>query len=156
MRGKAVRYGEFASYSGITPAYAGKSSGTVRGTLRSRDHPRLCGEKIVSNGRSIDAPGSPPPMRGKAQFLNIHLQNYRITPAYAGKSFQSDRPKAAVRDHPRLCGEKYTVPNPQKPPEGSPPPMRGKGEIVKTMVGDTGITPAYAGKRQRNAVRNMV
>ena len=26
MRGKAVRCGEFASYSGITPAYAGKSS----------------------------------------------------------------------------------------------------------------------------------
>ena len=45
-------------------------------------------------------------MRGKA-FWGIHVViRQGITPAYAGKSFRSDRPKATVQDHPRLCGEK--------------------------------------------------
>ena len=31
--------------------------------------------------------------------------------------------------------------------EGSPPPMRGKGETVHICNKAEGITPAYAGKR---------
>ena len=45
MRGKVVRYDEFAFYSGITPAYAGKSLSGLSVRLLYRDHPRLCGEK---------------------------------------------------------------------------------------------------------------
>ena len=71
---------------GITPAYAGKSSGCCRTQSPYRDHPRLCGEKS-----SMDAPhavlsGSPPPMRGKAPLSVCSLHTSRITPAYAGKS----------------------------------------------------------------------
>ena len=45
MRGKVLLYVVLQIWDRITPAYAGKSSGTARGTLRSGDHPRLCGEK---------------------------------------------------------------------------------------------------------------
>ena len=50
--------------------------------------------------------GSPPPMRGKDHAGKHVALDIGITPAYAGKSFRSDRPKATVQDHPRLCGEK--------------------------------------------------
>ena len=39
----------------ITPAYAGKSSCSRPGSLSSRDHPRVCGEKRTTAGRSSGA-----------------------------------------------------------------------------------------------------
>ena len=45
MRGKATGTPDFPQYSGITPAYAGKSTGLVFDTWNIVDHPRLCGEK---------------------------------------------------------------------------------------------------------------
>ena len=54
------------------------------------------------------------------------MQNYRITPAYAGK-----RPHYAPL---------YSV------MQGSPPPMRGKVSKENVPVLINGITPAYAGK----------
>ena len=86
MRGKVVRYDEFAFYSGITPAYAGKSLSGLSVRLLYRDHPRLCGEKhstLVIRSRRL---GSPPPMRGKDEFDMDEVDDARITPAYAGKS----------------------------------------------------------------------
>ena len=50
-------------------------------------------------------------------------------------------------DHPRLCGEKPIVPATKKGGIGSPPPMRGKENVIKTYTAETRITPAYAGKR---------
>ena len=67
-------------------------------------------------------------MRGKVLRLVMMTSAFRITPAYAGKSRRCTGLRQCTGDHPRLCGEKW--------------------EIVKTMVGDTGITPAYAGKRK--------
>ena len=32
---------------GITPAYAGKSRAGIRYEVEHRDHPRLCGEKVI-------------------------------------------------------------------------------------------------------------
>ena len=45
MRGKAKKYRAKGKKSGITPAYAGKSSGTHSVCQVCQDHPRLCGEK---------------------------------------------------------------------------------------------------------------
>ena len=73
-----------------------------------------------------------------------------ITPAYAGKSRAFIKQIQNVWDHPRLCGEKL----PQQPrfcwAAGSPPPMRGK--VLRSFVHhlSTRITPAYAGKRNKN------
>ena len=48
MRGKAeVSYTSFQE-SRITPAYAGKRKRLFRSILIEKDHPRLCGEKIIS------------------------------------------------------------------------------------------------------------
>ena len=66
MRGKVYSPKPLSRYDGITPAYAGKSTGVYWCWRNRKDHPRLCGEKK----KSIDAVA----------------REVRITPAYAGKS----------------------------------------------------------------------
>ena len=85
-------------------------------------------------------------MRGKAGFAyNIDAIN-RITPAYAGKRQAVYHRCRTAEDHPRLCGEKK-MPSPSCATEvGSPPPMRGKADVVLNRIDRIGITPAYAGK----------
>ena len=68
-------------------------------------------------------------MRGKVAIIEKSDKVFRITPAYAGKSFTVSHLDFSSRDHPRLCGEKC-------------------GEtLTNTCI--LGITPAYAGKRFR-------
>ena len=87
MRGKVISTAAFVAYGGITPAYAGKSSGESKSLL-------ICS-------------GSPPPMRGKVPERRQSITGTRITPAYAGKSTCALRRKDTQGDHPRLCGEKF-------------------------------------------------
>ena len=85
-------------------------------------------------------------MRGKGSGCLTRFFYSRITPAYAGK-----RPVVAavlnrVRDHPRLCGEKFVKSFKHVRTPGSPPPMRGKALMPESFVNQARITPAYAGK----------
>ena len=91
---------------GITPAYAGKSRTLWISDRSQEDHPRLCGEKHMEVYAICDITGSPPPMRGKVFLAPLVLSVYRITPAYAGKSWNSGVGLFDIEDHPRLCGEK--------------------------------------------------
>ena len=67
-------------------------------------------------------------MRGKAFAPIVHTGSSGITPAYAGKSFQSYPLMHVWQDHPRLCGEKPGKPFRGRSKLGSPPPMRGKAK----------------------------
>ena len=86
VRGKANRENKFPMIVGITPACAGKRPSRVCGEMRSRDHPRVCGEKILAFRLSLTSGGSPPRVRGKAVSSSIALPSSGITPACAGKS----------------------------------------------------------------------
>ena len=77
---------------------------------------------------------------------------WRITPAYAGKSANSEPITLDVEDHPRLCGEKCKLGADNTRCGGSPPPMRGKGKILLFLSRSARITPAYAGKRNSTGV----
>ena len=90
--------------------------------------------------------GSPPRMRGKEWFRDENLQQPGITPAYAGKSALMPAVMAGSQDHPRVCGEKYSLALFLGLHQGSPPRMRGKGGIPGSCRTRKGITPAYAGK----------
>ena len=126
MRGKVYSFGNIKDQVGITPAYAGKSITEIFQKDVNKDHPRLCGEKGYFKMIWNNIKGSPPPMRGK-DFSRLSLTNVpRITPAYAGKSFQHVSSFIACRDHPRLCGEKLLT--------------LSRGAFQPR------ITPAYAGK----------
>ena len=54
--------------------------------VKPEDHPRLCGEKLFEVSFLCEQHGSPPPMRGKDDMIEINEAYSRITPAYAGKS----------------------------------------------------------------------
>ena len=85
VRGKLWATAPVAACMRITPAGAGKTSATsfaIRGTW---DHPRRCGENVLS----LQFP-KPPPW---------------ITPADAGKTAELDFGGDNAEDHPRGCGE---------------------------------------------------
>ena len=68
-------------------------------------------------------------MRGKAGMIKYSDVIHRITPAYAGKSFNARFTKNDPEDHPRLCGEKHFRRLLHDRLKGSPPPMRGKADF---------------------------
>ena len=106
VRGKVAVVGMLIVPEGITPAYAGKSLRRCNCTHPAGDHPRMCGEKMqLSVSRDTDA-GSPPRMRGKVIPSLTSGNDFRITPAYAGKSENSVVLRHVFQDHPRACGEK--------------------------------------------------
>ena len=106
MRGKVHTELHCGILVRITPAYAGKRFRRQRGSKIYKDHPRLCGEKLITSGNSGMGIGSPPPMRGKADRTRNKEGRNRITPAYAGKRIYKRRAGKVCWDHPRLCGEK--------------------------------------------------
>ena len=86
MRGKAIDIGPIHGELGITPAYAGKRYCLALVLFFARDHPRVCGEKLIRPLCLLRLLGSPPRMRGKVSPASLSLFPAWITPAYAGKS----------------------------------------------------------------------
>ena len=115
----------------ITPACAGKST--------------ICGEWQQTFG------GSPPHVRGKDMDTLQTVHDARITPACAGKSGSRLSWNKHRWDHPRMCGEKFGTRTPSISTWGSPPHVRGKEVGAGFCGGDTGITPACAGKRLKRS-----
>ncbi len=73
---------------------------------RSRDHPRVCGEKFTEGSGLNDSLGSPPRVRGKVHDV-----------------FQVRNPVGIT---PRVCGEKSMIFMLSRFTVGSPPRVRGK------------------------------
>ena len=88
-------------------------------------------------------------MRGKEVKRPGRAWSSRITPAYAGKRPRFRRNEHKRQDHPRVCGEKRFIFFFIRHSPGSPPRMRGKGQVDFLGGLSGGITPAYAGKSHR-------
>ena len=146
VRGKAHALAASHKYYGITPACAGKRCAADYCSVRSWDHPRVCGEKDDGYVLDGEKEGSPPRVRGKesSRFCSTSLSG--ITPACAGKSLLPLTLSLAWRDHPRVCGEKPDRQKGAKTCLGSPPRVRGKDHCARLCVVQRGITPACAGK----------
>ena len=86
MRGKVQVGDTGGDAGGITPAYAGKRLITTMMRNQLRDHPRVCGEKVLNTFIMVCHVGSPPRMQGKGDSPPFFWTDSRITPAYAGKS----------------------------------------------------------------------
>ena len=146
MRGKRYSKKLREKKPGITPAGAGK---TVRGNrlpMRTRDHPRRCGENCLEGGFRQGALGSPPQVRGKLGVRARCRLHDRITPAGAGKTVDKWELVRMIRDHPRRCGENGISGRETELTQGSPPRMRGKPKEYTDKQDVAGITPADAGK----------
>ena len=146
MRGKGGQERKSCRRSRITPACAGKRLWQTLAVTASWDHPRVCGEKPFSQLESTVPPGSPPRMRGKVILLDFGLEPVGITPACAGKRTMARSTFGPGRDHPCVCGEKSGTAPPLSMIWGSPPRVRGKGNVGTSGVDGVGITPACAGK----------
>ena len=110
----------------ITPACAGKTVFYPTLTMLARDHPRVCGKNLGFCINQGAIQGSPPRVREKPLCRCIRLLSRRITPACAGKTYNSLNEKAFV--------------------SGSPPRVREKLQLVLFTVTMIRITPACAGK----------
>ena len=131
---------------GITPADAGKTYIKSQPDVRIRDHPRGCGENILTWRLRNEHLGSPPRMRGKRLVFGRLGMAVRITPADAGKTPPTAAVQPAIRDHPRGCGENGEFAMDLRAREGSPPRMRGKQATACCWHFTAWITPADAGK----------
>ena len=106
MRGKGVLVLLRCDDLGITPAYAGKRDHEASGTADKRDHPRLCGEKLVTETFSHSPLGSPPPMRGKGiSFSGGDILCMGSPPPMRGKESLKDNPKLIIRITPAYAGK---------------------------------------------------
>ena len=148
MRGKGSRLNRVRLACRITPAYAGKSTVQGRNAYHGQNHPRVCGEKALPASWRLPVPGSPPRMRGKADFDVCSDRQCGITPAYAGKRCPRDRGAGQNQDYPRVCGEKEIAAGRDVAYWGSPPRVRGKDGCRIDVDFGIGITPACAGKRR--------
>ena len=146
VRGKANGTPRRRYSSRITPACAGKRCRKPRCWCRWWDHPRMCGEKPANSPGGEPELGSPPHVRGKAFFVLTTKRHKRITPACAGKRALSSSPRVALKDHPRMCGEKRRSSLRFIAKPGSPPHVRGKVRRLLPCRRRPGITPACAGK----------
>ena len=146
VRGKVECFADEQHLTGITPARAGKSPASCHWPTVQRDHPRACGEKILSMPCWYVLSGSPPRVRGKGGQDPLFPHHPGITPARAGKSPVSRAFLLFYRDHPRACGEKFRRWTRPALSMGSPPRVRGKDIMARGNFNGAGITPARAGK----------
>ena len=148
MRGKVDFYYFYTPDRRITPACAGKREQRGSNSQWLKDHPRVCGEKVLLRLKHSRKLGSPPRVRGKAKLCDSVVLLSGITPACAGKRSRPEYCNGRNQDHPRVCGEKDLQNAVLGGNLGSPPRVRGKEEDEHAKGQAHGITPACAGKRR--------
>ena len=86
MRGAQKHHGIARHYLGIIPAYAGSTYLKPNEPINIEDHPRVCGEHLITHGKGKNLPGSSPRMRGALVKRHINIDRLGIIPAYAGST----------------------------------------------------------------------
>ena len=148
VRGTLVGVQRVGGAVGIIPACAGNTSRTTRATRGWRDHPRVCGEHVKTNGGRMVPTGSSPRVRGTREDQWWEDGPNGIIPACAGNTMKSIFSDDNTRDHPRVCGEhRVGVQLPVQVP-GSSPRVRGTRTMTPTRFVKRGIIPACAGNTQ--------
>ena len=107
--------------------------------------------KSIRSSTARDSFSQTPHVRGKDDEGRLKLRHVGITPACAGKRPAPPAQLPLLKDHPRVCGEKDERIAQSDELAGSPPRMRGKGNLKIALVLGVGITPAHAGKSGRYA-----
>ena len=105
VRGARSRRGRRPDRRGIIPACAGSTRWSFQYSLFSRDHPRMCGEHARAYSIRAKRLGSSPHVRGALPHESTSFYVCGIIPACAGSTADLIKKWAAIRDHPRMCGE---------------------------------------------------
>ena len=151
--------------SGIIPACAGNTGGSGWCSRRRWDHPRVCGNTLLSTARlrpKRDHPrvcgehpfssivhnppgGSSPRVRGTQIKLEETIWSAGIIPACAGNTAHMICLELPTRDHPRVCGEHSSASGIPCRGWGSSPRVRGTHDSSSLHSLPLGIIPACAG-----------
>ena len=91
MRGTQTPLCDTDTLEGIIPAYAGNTFAQWIDQTKNRDHPRVCGEHLLSRLTRFTVSGSSPRMRGTLDGLNVRDRPSGIIPAYAGNTGSAGR-----------------------------------------------------------------
>ena len=136
----------------IIPASAGNTLSTCKSVRMSPDHPRVCGEHIVSQPTCSLINGSSPRLRGTPLIAWFNAGSSRIIPASAGNTIKFIVRPSSVTDHPRVCGEHTRNFRLCCNINGSSPRLRGTLKNNRLKTGIERIIPASAGNTRRRAV----
>ena len=145
MRGTQSSSAKSDYRRGIIPAYAGNTEFHLTISLKSRDHPLVCGEHRKETFFKDIQEGSSPRMRGTLAIVSYYDSDVGIIPAYAGNTFFLPPSRRTVWDHPRVCGEHPWMLPTLPIVAGSSPRMRGTPPCRPHQRRPAGIIPAYAG-----------
>ena len=129
----------------IIPAYAGNTFPAAVYSKKQADHPRVCGEHEKVQIRISNGAGSSPRMRGTLSLSSMPFICVRIIPAYAGNTSAKPPARQMCTDHPRVCGEHWSIMVHMVHGGGSSPRMRGTRLLALRGQGIDRIIPAYAG-----------
>ena len=132
----------------IIPADAGSTQFTRFRLVQIWDHPRGCGEHTANSSAECFEAGSSPRMRGAPTQRPDPGADTGIIPADAGSTAPVHEPRAALRDHPRGCGEHGPSFCARPRVIGSSPRMRGALRGFSHAYGNGGIIPADAGSTE--------
>ena len=146
MRGKLSLGPHRGCAPGNIPAYAGKTTTFGRVYSMPAEHPRVCGENNQGACGSVGKCGTSPRMRGKRRIDRIVALLLRNIPAYAGKTVNVVGGDDDWQEHPRVCGENSSSPEPAAGSGGTSPRMRGKPVTIESLNDYERNIPAYAGK----------
>ena len=125
MRGALSGRVSFSLTDRIIPADAGSTSNHLNRTFSPWDHPRRCGEHLLSFTVPLQVTGSSPQMRGAQSGDFPARPVFGIIPADAGSTPPGDPHTCDHADYPRRCGEHQAACGGISRPRGSSPQMRG-------------------------------
>ena len=145
MRGTPVERRGTGCPPRIIPAYAGNTFAARWCPRVRRDHPRVCGEHLMSICPPSLGWGSSPRMRGTHHVARVGGVRPGIIPAYAGNTHIRCQSTPQPWDHPRVCGEHVSDWADLASALGSSPRMRGTLLLPLPLPNGRGIIPAYAG-----------
>ena len=129
----------------IIPADAGSTIANVIDPTAGKDHPRGCGEHDSLSAPVVYSAGSSPRMRGAHPRRPAQRRQGRIIPADAGSTYMNISTENSYEDHPRGCGEHWSIDNMRLVCQGSSPRMRGALREPSRRHHEIRIIPADAG-----------
>ena len=145
-RGKPRERKRQCTKSRLIPAHAGKTPARAKGQRLRAAHPRSRGENRFHDRGRGHGYGSSPLTRGKPGRDARGMDQGRLIPAHAGKTFYHDSFLSPPVAHPRSRGENVALLPPDMPIGGSSPLTRGKQGISSQLARPHRLIPAHAGK----------
>ena len=125
VRGALGFRGDGTIHRGIIPACAGSTCPQRRHNASVGDHPRMCGEHVRHVFHEVVGQGSSPHVRGARFRVSEHVGQRGIIPACAGSTVMLLYICSRQRDHPRMCGEHWSLTDAVLFLSGSSPHVRG-------------------------------